>query len=136
MDQHPHSTLKPDMSCPLEGGGGREEARGEKRKERREDDESEEEEEIETKREKIEENSVEIIEQEPKSPATLNRERVMSEAKLLLESEKAKALTAQQNRIMALLDSDSGDSGKLANVTSLVEDSTVNESRSLLIDSN
>ena len=58
MDQHPHSTLKPEMSCPLEEGG-KEEARGEKRKERREDDESEDEEETETKREKIEENSVE-----------------------------------------------------------------------------
>ncbi len=58
MDDHPHSTLKPVMSCPLEEGE-KEEARGEKRKERREDDESDEEEEIETKREKIEENSVE-----------------------------------------------------------------------------
>ena len=72
-----------------------------------------------TKKERVE-NSVEIIDDEPKSPDTLRRQRVMEEAKLTIEGEKQKAIEIQQQRIMAMLDS--GDSEKLG-----TDDSTLQE---------
>ena len=123
INGHPHSTLKIDLSCPLgyEEQEGKEE-KGEKRKRGNKgesDDDNDEEEKVTTKKERVE-NSVEIIDDEPKSPDTLRRQRVMEEAKLTIEGEKQKAIEIQQQRIMAMLDS--GDSEKLG-----TDDSTLQE---------
>ena len=130
MDQHPHSTLKPDLSCPLETG----ERRGKKRKDDDEGGEGGDDDEVEAKREKIEDDSVQIIDDEPKSPATMKRERIMAEALLTIESEKQKAFVAQKKAIMNILDS--GNSDKLAtsatSSTSQTEEDAANQSRSLL----
>ena len=49
MDQHPHSTLKPDQSCPLETG----ERRGKKRKDDDKEGDGGDDDEVDAKREKI-----------------------------------------------------------------------------------
>ena len=126
MDGHPHSTLNIEQTCPLDGDR--------KRKSRPGDDDDEGEDgEAATKKERVEE-SVEIIEnedEEPKSPDTRRRQRIMEEAKLSVEYEKQKHIDAQQRMVMAMLDST--DSDKSDN-TNLNEVTGMDQSQSLLED--